>query len=169
MTDAFTSLDWVLAGGVAGLTVLGLFLGFAGQVSVVAGFAAASAAGYFLFAAAQQCAYAMGFSAATAMMPAVVVDAVFALLAFGLVRLLVRKFVQSCLGTFANCLLGGAMGLLAGAAAIVLLAGFGAVADEQGRDSFAGQSVVLRRVSELGLCRPSAPVRPLSPGRDGRE
>lgn len=159
MTEAFTSLDWVLVGGTAGLAVLGLFLGFAGQVGTVAGFAAAAAAGYFLFGAAQQCAYAMGFSAATAMVPAVVVDAVFALLVFGLARLLVKRFVQGCLGAFANSLLGAAVGLAAGVVAIVLLAGF-AAADAQGRDSFAGQSVILRRVSGLGFLRPSAQPQP---------
>ena len=167
MTDAFSTLDWVLVGGTAGLAVLGLFLGFAGQVGTIAGFAAASAAGYFLFGVAQQCAYAMGFSAATAMMPAVVVDAIFALLAFGLARMLVKRFVQGCLGGFANALLGALVGVLIGVAAMVLLAGF-AAADPQGAGAFAGQSAVLRQVAGLGLFHPSSRTPPPA-GPDGRE
>ena len=167
MTDAFSTLDWVLVGGTAGLAVLGLFLGFAGQVGTLAGFAAASAAGYFLFGAAQQCAYAMGFSAATATMPAVVVDAVFALLAFGFARMLVKRFVKGCLGAFANSLLGAVVGLLTGVAAIVLLAGF-AASDPQGVGAFAGQSVVLRQAAGLGLFHPSPRTQPPA-GPDGRE
>ena len=145
MTAAFTVLDWVLVGGTAALAVLGLFLGFAGQVGTVAGFAAASAAGYFLHGVALECALLLGFSAGTARIPGLVVDIVFMLLAFGLARLVVKRFVRGCLGPLANSLLGAVVGLLVGAAAIGLLAGFGlSGASEHGPSPFAENSVIVR-------------------------
>ena len=148
MTDAFSILDWGIVGGTAALSVIGLFLGFGGQVGTVAGFAAAAAAGYFLHGLALQCVLAMGFAAGTAGMPAIVLDAVFALLAFGLARTAVKRFVRGCLGPLANSLLGALVGLLLGGAAVGFMAGIGTSApNTHGQTPFAEQSVIVRAVA----------------------
>lgn len=148
MTASFTVLDWFLVGGTAALAVFGLFLGFAGQVGTLAGFAAASAAGYFLHGAALECAMLLGFSAETAAMPGLVLDLVVALLAFGLARLAVKRFVRGCLGPLANTALGALVGLLVGCAAICFLAGVGSARPgTHGQSPFAENSVIVQRVA----------------------
>ena len=161
MTDAFTVLDWVLAGGTAVLAVLGLFLGFAGQVGTLAGFAAASAAGYFLHGVALQCALLLGFSAETASVPGIVLDLVFALLAFGFARLAVKRFVRICLGPIANSLLGAVVGVVVGGGAIGFLAGMGAAqAGAHGQSPFAENSVIVRTVAGWLDGRPASAAAP---------
>ena len=158
MADAFTTLDWVLVVLSIASTVLGLFLGFAGQIATVAGFGAAAAAGYFLFGTALECAMLAGFSAGTATIPGVVVDLVFALLVFGLVRLVVKRFVAGCLGGLANALLGAVVGLAVACAGTGLLAGVGTSwTDAEGKNPFAENSVLIRHVA--GWTRGHAPAR----------
>ena len=149
MTDAFTTLDWVLVALTVASTCLGLFLGFAGQIATVAGFGAAAAAGYFLFGTALECAVLVGFSAGSATIPGAVVDLVFALLAFGLVRLAVKRFVAGCLGGLANSLLGAVVGFVVACAGIGLLSGVGTSwTDAEGKNPFAENSVLIRRVAD---------------------
>ena len=166
MTGTLEILDWVLVGGTAAMAVLGAFLGFSGQVSTVAGFGAASAAGYFLYGLAVRCAVAMGFAAEGAAIPGAVLDLVFALVAFGLARLAVKRFVKDCLGAFNNALLGGVVGLLAGVVAVGFLAGVGtASAGRHGETPFAEHSVIVRTVASWADGLSSRP--PAGTGRRG--
>lgn len=147
-TAEFTVLDWVIVGGSALLTVVGFFLGFSGQLGTIAGFAAASAAGYLLSGPAQTCATLMGFGDGSSPMPGYVVNGVFALLAFGLARILVKRFVRSCLGPFANCLLGALVGLVFSAVLTGLLAGIGTAGRGQHLAvPFAQQSQIVHTVA----------------------
>ena len=117
-------LDFVLAGLAALLAGIGLYRGLSGELGSLAGFAAASGAGFFLIGFARVCADAVGFGqyAATA---AYVVDFVFALVAFGLARWIVAKFVSVMVPQPTNAFLGMLSGLFKSAVVIALLAGFG--------------------------------------------
>ena len=140
-------LDFALAGLAVLLAGIGLFRGLSGELGSLAGFAAASGAGFFLIGFARVCAEAVGFGqyAATA---AYVVDFVFALVAFGLVRWIVAKFVSVMVPQPTNAFLGMVSGLLKSAVAIGLLAGFGLM--QPGTYStgfFATHSTVVRMVA----------------------
>ena len=81
-------LDFVLLGGVILLAGIGLFRGLSGELGSVAGFAAATFAGFCLLDTARTCATSMGIGD-YAMPAAYVIDFVFALVAFGLARWIV--------------------------------------------------------------------------------
>lgn len=162
MTEAFTALDWVIVFATVASTVIGLFLGFAGQIATIAGLGAAVAAGYFLFGVALECAVLMGFSAGGATIPGAVVDLVFALLAFGIVRLAVKRFVSECLGALANALLGALVGFGTACAGVGFLAGIGTSApNTHGQSPFAEKSVIVQRVA--GWADGKTPQRPAGP------
>ena len=116
-------LDFVLAGLAALLAGIGLFRGLSGELGSLAGFAAASGAGVFLVGLSHRCASAIGFAENVA--ATYVIDFVFALLAFGLVRWIVAKFVSLMVPQPTNAFLGMVSGLFKGAVAIGLLAGLG--------------------------------------------
>ena len=157
MTQTFATLDWVLVGGTAALTVLGVFLGVSGQLAVVAGFGAAGVAASMLWRLAFQCAVWMGFSIDAATTPAIIVDLVFALIAFGIARLCVKRFVTGCLGALTNMLLGAVAGALLGCGAVGFLAGIGsAKPGEHGHSPFVAKSVIVSRVAEWADGRPAA-------------
>lgn len=126
MVEELTVLDWILCGGVALLALTGLFRGLSGELGSLAGFAAAFAAGFCLHGAAVGCAEAFGFTARGMGIPATaVIDFIFALVAFGLARWVVSRFVSFCLGRVANAALGFAGGLFKGVMVVGLLAGVG--------------------------------------------
>jgi len=140
-------LDFVLAGLAALLAGIGLYRGLSGELGSLAGFAAASGAGFFLIGFARVCADAVGFGqyAATA---AYVVDFVFALVAFGLARWIVAKFVSVMVPQPTNAFLGMLSGLFKSAVVIALLAGFGLM--QPGTYStgfFATHSTIVREVA----------------------
>ena len=140
-------LDFVLAGLAVLLAGIGLYRGLSGELGSLAGFAAASGAGFFLIGLARVCADAMGFGqyAATA---AYVVDFVFALVAFGLARWIVAKFVSVMVPQPTNAFLGMLSGLFKSAVVIALLAGFGLM--QPGTYStgfFATHSTIVREVA----------------------
>ena len=91
-----TALDWVLFAVTAFFMTVGLFWGFSGQLGSLAGIAAALAAGYLLFAPVRSLIAVNGWiSGETAQNGAAsVVDFTLGLVVFGLVRLIVAKFVS---------------------------------------------------------------------------
>ena len=140
-------LDFVLAGLAALLAGIGLYRGLSGELGSLAGFAAASGAGFCLIGLARVCADAMGLGqyAATA---AYVVDFVFSLVAFGLARWIVAKFVSVMVPQPTNAFLGMLSGLFKSAVVIALLAGFGLM--QPGTYStgfFATHSTIVREVA----------------------
>lgn len=118
------TLDLVLLGIVAAFAVFGLFRGLSGELGSLLGFAAALAAGYFLYGAAQGCAVTFGFEArGLGGVASAVIDGIFALVAFGLVRWGVSRFVKFCLGRVTDKLLGVLAGALKGGVAACAIMG----------------------------------------------
>ena len=140
-------LDCVLLGIVILLTGIGLFRGLSGELGSIAGFAAASFAGFCLLDVARACAASFGFGdyAAPA---AYVIDFVFALVAFGVARWLVAKFVSVLVPQPTNAFLGMLGGLFKSAVVIGLLTGVGLMqAGTYSTGFFAMHSTVVREIA----------------------
>lgn len=149
MIAELTTLDWGLCGGVALLALIGLSRGLSGELGSLAGFAAALAAGFGLYGPATSCAEALGFTARGVGGPAAaVIDFVFALVAFGLARRLVSRFVSCCLGRVANAALGFVGGLFKGAVLVGLLVGVGwTQPGTYSEGFFAAHSTIVRTIA----------------------
>ena len=140
-------LDYVILGVVILLTGIGLFRGLSGELGSIAGFAAAVVAGCCLIGTARTCAAAIG-TASFASPAAYVIDFVFALLAFGIVRFLVAKFVSILVPQPTNALIGALGGLLKGLVAVGLLAGIGLMRPgTYSTGCFAEYSAIIRLVA----------------------
>ena len=140
-------LDFVLIGGVILLAGIGLYRGLSGELGSVAGFTAASLAGFCLLDAARTCAASFGFGNYLAP-TAYVIDFVFALVAFGVARWLVAKFVSVLVPQPTNAFLGMLGGLFKGAVVIGLLTGVGLMqAGTYSTGFFATHSAVVREVA----------------------
>ena len=140
-------LDFVLAGLAALLAGIGLYRGLSGELGSLAGFAAASGAGFLLIGFARTCVVALGFGKYAAM-AAYVLDFVFSFVAFGLARWAVAKFVSVMVPQPTNAFLGMLSGLFKSAVVIGLLAGFGLM--QPGTYStgfFATHSTIVREVA----------------------
>ncbi len=140
-------LDFVLAGLAALLAGIGLYRGLSGELGSLAGFAAASGAGFLLIGFARTCVVALGFGKYAAM-AAYVLDFVFALVAFGLARWIVAKFVSVMVPQPTNAFLGMLGGLFKSAVVIGLLAGFGLMRPgSYSTGFFATHSTIVREVA----------------------
>lgn len=142
-----TPVDFVLMGVTILLAGIGLFRGFSGELGSLAGFAAAAAAGFFLFGAAQTCAVAAGFTD-FAQPAAYAIDFVFALLAFGIVRAVTAKGVSVLVPQPTNAILGALGGLAKSALVLAVLTGIGFL--PPGRYAtgfFASRSVIVGTVA----------------------
>ena len=140
-------LDFVLLGGVILLAGIGLFRGLSGELGSIAGFAAASLAGFCLLDAARVCAASFGFGdyAAPA---AYVIDFVFALVAFGIARWIVAKFVSVLVPQPTNAFLGMVGGLFKSAVVLGLLTGVGLMsAGTYSTGFFAAHSTIVREIA----------------------
>ena len=108
MIENFLPADYVLCGITIVMAVLGIFRGFSGTLGFIAGGAAAA------FAASFGWAYSTEFTDVVWQRAVGVLLAT--LLTFGLVRLLVKKFVNGLLAqptdAIAGCLIGAAVGVL---------------------------------------------------------
>ena len=140
-------LDFVLLGIVILLTGIGLFRGLSGELGSIAGFAAASLAGFCLLDVARACAASFGFGNYVAP-AAYVIDFVFALVAFGIARWIVAKFVSVLVPQPTNAFLGMLGGLFKGAVVIGLLTGVGLMrAGTYSTGFFATYSTIVREVA----------------------
>ena len=123
----FQPLDFFILGGLILLAGIGLFRGLSGELGSLVGFGAAVMAGFCLVGVARACAVSLGLKDYAA--PAsYVIDFVFALVAFGLARMVVSKFVSILVPQPTNALLGAASGAVKGCLLLVLLTGFGFMA-----------------------------------------
>ena len=139
--------DFVLLGGVLLLAGIGLFRGLSGELGSVAGFAAASLAGFCLLDAARTCALSFGLGSYVAP-AAYVIDFVFALVAFGVARWVVAKFVSVLVPQPTNAFLGLLGGLFKGAVVIGLLTGVGLMpAGTYSTGFFATHSTIVREIA----------------------
>lgn len=140
-------LDFVLLGGVVLLAGIGLFRGLSGELGSIAGFAAASLAGFCLLDAARACAASLGFGGYAAP-AAYVMDFVFALVAFGVARWVVAKFVSVLVPQPTDAFLGMLGGLFKSAVVLGLLTGVGLMqAGTYSTGFFATRSAVVREIA----------------------
>lgn len=147
-----TALDWVLFAVAAFFTVVGLFRGFSGQLGSLAGLAAALLAGYFLFAPLRGMVASGNWVTGSAAQGGVAaaLDFVAALVAFGIVRRIVAKFVAFMVPQPMNAIVGAAVGLLKGMVAVGILTGAGFVQTGRFSDSyFAANSSFVKMVGSI--------------------
>ena len=120
-------LDLALLGGCALIVGIGLYRGLSGELASLAGFAAAAAVGYVLYASAHAGARSLGVNKGdvTELAAAGVIDFVLGLVVFGLVRKLVDRFVSFLVPQPTNALLGGVSGAFKSVLLLFLLTGVG--------------------------------------------
>lgn len=149
MSAELTILDWVLLGGAVVFVVAGGILGVSSQLGALAGFLVAPLVGCACWGGACAVAAALGFpEGLSATGVAAVVDLVAALVAFGLVRIMVKRFVQGCLGRFANAVVGAVVGAFAALALLAVMVGVGTASPgSYARGFCATRSVVVHVVA----------------------
>ncbi len=144
-----TILDWVLFGALALLAGIGLFRGLSGELGSLAGLAAGLVTGFLLYGVAMRCAEVSGLVEHGFGTPgAAIIDFCFGLVAFGIVRWMVSKFVSFCLGKVTNAFFGLLSGLFKGVVLVGLLMGVGIVRPGEYSSGFlATHSSVVRLVA----------------------
>ena len=126
MTFEPTILDYVLLGAFALLALIGLFRGLSGELGSLAGLVVALVVGCLCHGLATWCAVKLGCAAGgLRTWVAAGINFVFALVAFGIVRWMVARFVSFCLGRVADAFFGLLSGLVKGLALVGLLTGIG--------------------------------------------
>ena len=107
-------LDWVIVAATVFFAIAGLFRGFSGEIGSVAGWAALAAAAYFGWW------YFQSFFSESWM--AIFATAVFALVSFWIVRVIVSKIVNLALSQPTDAIVGMVLGAakVAAAAAVML-------------------------------------------------
>lgn len=151
MPADFTTLDWVILGGIAVLAIIGLFRGISGEIGSLLGIAAGLVAGYALYGFATEIAARMVASYGDRVCRAVAigVDGLFALVAGGMVRILVKRFVSFLIGRALDCAIGFTAGLLKGVVITGVLTGLGVVKPgENSSGYFSAKSPVIRYIAE---------------------
>ena len=123
----WTGLDCALGCVAAVLAVIGLFRGFSGTLGTLAGMAAAVAVGTFSWSLSLSLAGRCASTPSAARLVAGVIDFAFSLVAFGLVRRLVSRFVSFLVHQPLNAILGALCGLLLASSVVAVLAAFGFV------------------------------------------
>ncbi len=122
-----TPVDVALLGAVLLFVGIGLFRGFSGELASLSGFVAAVVAGYIFYDFVHMAVKAFGFNKGDAVEIAAagVADFVIALLAFGIVRWFVDKFISLLVPQPTNALLGALSGAFKGFVLLALLTGIG--------------------------------------------
>ena len=118
MIENFLPADYAICGITVVMAVLGLFRGFSGTLGFVLGVIVAAVTGSFGWT------YSLSFTAVTWQRGAGVL--VVALLAFGLVRLIVKKLVNGLLAQPSDAIFGALIGVALGALILVVWAYSGA-------------------------------------------
>lgn len=127
-----TLIDWVLVGALALLALIGLFRGLSGELGSLSGLVVAVLTGMCLYGVAQRCAAAAGFAGGAWESPvAGVIDFCFSIIAFGITRKIVSKFVSCCLGYVTNAVLGFLSGICKWVILVGLLTGIGIMRPEE--------------------------------------
>ena len=135
-------VDYVLLCVMAAITLIGLFRGLSGELGSIAGFGAARLAGWLLYGAAHGCAVSVGLAqrgGALETGSTAVIDFVFAIIAFGIVRWMVAKFVSCLVPQPTNALLGGLGGVFKCCVLLAFLMGAGFVRPGEYASSFVPQ------------------------------
>jgi len=144
-------LDLALLGGAILTVGIGLFRGLSGELASFAGFVAAVTAGCCLYGAAHAGTRMLGFNKGDAaeLIAAGIAVFILGLVAFGLVRWVVDKFVSFLVPQPTNALLGGLSGAFKSAVFLFLLAGVGFVRPgTYARTGLATRSQVIHTLAE---------------------
>ena len=122
-----TVIDWIIFAVTAFFTVVGLFRGFSGQLGSLVGMVVALAAGYFLFAPLKGIVVGGNWVSGETAQNAVagMADFVIMLVAFGIVRRIVARFVSFLVPQPMNAIAGALIGLLKSVIVVGLLVGAG--------------------------------------------
>lgn len=147
-----TALDWVLLSVAAFFAVVGLFRGFSGQLGSLFGIVAALAVGYVAFSPLRDMVASGNLVAGQAAQRslAAVADFVVALIAFGLTRRIVARFVSFLVPQPMDAIAGAFVGLLKGVVIVGLLTGAGLVQTGRFSDGFfAAHSSFVKSVGGL--------------------
>ena len=147
-----TPIDMILLGVVALLVCIGLFKGLSGELASLAGFATATATGFFAYDFARLSVQSFGIDGGDLVefAAAGVTDFVFALLAFGVARWIVNKFVSCLVPQPTNAMLGAFSGAIKSVLLIVILAGIGFMAPgTYSKGFFATHSSIVHAVASF--------------------
>ena len=118
------TLDYVLLAAIGVLAIIGLFKGFSGWMGIFAGAVVSTVVGYLAFGYCMSAAAASPWvSGPCVRIAAAVLDLLAALLAFCIVRILVKRFFSFLLSQPLDALVGLAGGVFLGMLLTVLLAG----------------------------------------------
>ena len=132
----WTGLDCALGCVAAALAVIGLVRGFSGTLGTLAGTAAAVAVGAFSWSLSLSLAGRYVSTPSVERLVAGVIDFSFSLVAFGLVRRLVARFVSFLVHQPLNAILGAMCGLLLSSFVVAILAAFGFVTGGRASNGF---------------------------------
>lgn len=142
--DAYTITD--IAIGIVTLVFLsmGLYRGISGELASCMGFVAAFVASFFLYPQALSLAITVGCASSLLPVAAGAIDLGFGIVAYGLVRVLVNKFISMCIPQPTNALLGMVLGFVKAAGIVIALMWFNIVGINE---------AVLLEVKSPVLCR----------------
>ncbi len=147
-----TNFDYILFAVIGTCGIIGLFKGFSGHLGTFVGLIAALVVGYFCYEFALET--VDGFDIKPESMErtaAVALDFVMSLVAFGLVRIMVSKFVSFLVPQPMNAILGGIIGLIISVVMIGVAVGLGVV--RPGGDANAGifptDSAVIKNIAAI--------------------
>ena len=144
-------VDLALLGGVILIVGIGLFRGLSGELASLAGFVAAVTAGYCLYDVAHAGMRTLGFNKGdtTELVAAGIAVFVLGLVAFGLARWAVDKFVSFLVPQPTNALLGALSGIFKSFVFLFLLAGVGFMRPgTYAQGGLAARSQVIRTLAE---------------------
>jgi uncharacterized membrane protein required for colicin V production len=145
--DAYTLTDIVI--GIMTLVFLsvGLYRGISGELASGVGIVGAFCVAFFLYSFAVTLARKTGASPAFEGVVAGAIDIGFGIISYGLIRVIVNKFISTCIPQPTNALLGMLLGLIKSLGIVVALIWFNIVGISE-RSFFEIKSPVLCRLAE---------------------
>jgi uncharacterized membrane protein required for colicin V production len=146
--DAYALTDIALGVMAIALLCIGLFRGFSGEIASFSGFLGAIFTCFFLKEEALHLAAAIGCSTALLPVAGGAFDLIFGIIAYGLIRAIVNKFISMCVPQPTNALLGMAIGLAKALGIAVALIWFN-IAGTDENAFFEVKSPIMVRIAEL--------------------
>ncbi len=148
--STLTNFDYILLSLMGAGFVIGLFKGFSGHLGSFVGLISALAVGYFCHEFALEVVDEFDVEPASMQRTAAIaLNFTVCLISFGLVRILVSKFVSFLIPQPMNAILGGIIGFIISLAFIGIAVGFGIVRPEGDINAgiFPAKSVVIKNIA----------------------
>ena len=131
------------------MAVIGLVRGISGEIGSLLGIATGLLVGFLLYGVAVNISAQVASAHDEGVRKAVAIDGLFALVAGGVVRILVKKFVSFLIGKVLDCFLGLVAGLVKGVVITGVLTGLGVVKPgENSSGYFSAKSPVIRQIAD---------------------